>query len=271
MKNKRKLAPTLLAISVASAVISLGIRSRFGVPAVSASASDFAIASAHTEITHETAAACAGQLYLLNFLSGGVNSTITITTNSSSEVSCAAPAEFFDGFQINAEFTLYDNDFGTDLSKEPIAVKLAPASCETLALNPNPAGSFTVELPGDSFMVHSNPNKTIYTFDGNVAGSIQAAPFFFGRTVSASNVDMEVTVPDTGTEAYFHLHGNGSLCALESGGEASLTITMGGSSSGNSTEGLENETDSSCIDITPQFDTTDVSESVCHSIPSFLP
>ncbi len=256
-----------LAASVAVAVVSLGIRNRFGVPAVSAASSDFDIASAHSEITHETATACRGDLGILNYFSGGGGNT-TASNSTDSVVSCVDASEFLDSFDLNAKLNLDDNDFGTDLSSEPISVKLAPASCDSLASNPNPAGTFVAELPGNSFMVHSNPNKTIYTFEGNVAGTIFVPYVTPGRRILGSSVSMEVTVPDTGTEAYFHLEGNGSLCAFESGGNASLTITMGSLRFPSENETAENETeDTSCIDITPEFETKDVSQSVCPVIP----
>ena len=148
-----------------------------------------------------------------------------------------------DSFEINAALKYVGNDFGTDVTENGIGVDLyetgnctgTPISYETI-----PGGAVHQTTTGGP-----HP-KTIYSFDGSL-------PNFAAEDFT--QLSMEIT--ETSSTATLHLEGNANLCNATSEGTVSLRFSIA------APDDSDSDTDTQCVQLTPEYNTLDVSNQFC--------
>ncbi len=233
----RKLGSAGLAISVLLAVISLLVKGGVGVSqAILPPSPDFNLTSAKAEITHETANSC---------LTPG------------SFISCLTSPLYSDSFEILANLAVLNTEFFTDLN-QTMYVALFPGNCSTLTNATvggiGRSGGFVIPIPGADLKMHSNKNGTMYTFEGNVQGFPTGVATWAGAPFVRVEVNFKFPTSGSPTLA---LEGNANLCGIN--GPMALTVSFGDTFDAD----FDRDIDGSCVNISPEFETLDISQVFC--------
>lgn len=266
----KKITSAVLAASVVVAVISLGLRNRFGVSAASAASggSDFSLVRATATITHETITNANCTSEIASLATSYAYRPWTYSANASVNspiVSCDNPAWYSDSFDIRAKLRVYDKkDFKADITGQPLMVFLSPLPCSQAAISPSSMGLLTV-LPAVTVKKRQS-SSIVYQSEANSLTTNVNGPSYPPAPALLSPMRLQVSVAYQGKLGHLRIEGSGDLCEINNQ-PMSLTILSGIFSNDGLQDAALNDTDEACVDIaSPVFKTHDVTSSVCPAL-----